>query len=141
MRRSLRTTTPAPLLAIALALTACAQGPRATFDGPVYPADAPRLETLNVQVYAEDQRLVINSGDARSFGSGEIWLNQWWAAEIDALPRGAEIAIPLSRFRNEFGLAPRGGGFFATRDADDLVLIELRTEAGLHGLKLVGPRD
>jgi hypothetical protein len=129
------------LLGSSVALAGCAGGSVATFDGPVYPADAPQLETLNIQAYAGDQQIVLNSGSARSFGPAEIWLNQWWAAEIDGLPRGAEVSIPLSRFRNEFGLPPRGGGFFATRDADEIVLVELRTEKGLHGVKLARASD
>jgi hypothetical protein len=128
------------LLASVAIASGCAGGPSPTFDGPSYPANAPSLGTLNVQAIAGDREIVLNSGEARSIGAARVWLNGWWAADIQGLPRGREISIPLSRFRDEAGLAPREGGFFATRDKDEIVLVELRTEEGLYGVKLVGDR-
>jgi hypothetical protein len=124
-------------LASAVALGGCAGAPAPTFDGPVYPGDERTIGTLNVQAVAGDRAIVLNSGEARSIGPARVWLNQWWAAEIPGLPRGEEIAIPLSAFRDEAGLPPREGGFFATRDKDEIVLVELLTAEGLYGVKLV----
>lgn len=129
------------VVASAFALTACQGYPRATFDGPAYPESAPKLETLNVQVVVGAVDITLTSGEPRNFGPGEVWLNRWFAAEIDGLDRGERLVVPLSAFRNEAGLPPKSGGFFATREPDDIVLAELHTGAGLYGLRVVGERD
>lgn len=65
---------------------------------------------------------------ADSYGPSTVWLNQWYAAEIDELPIGGSVALRLSRFEDEFGDSFRGGGFFAAQSPDIIVKAELETE-------------
>ncbi len=122
-------------------LCGCSTGPNPTFDGPVYPPDLTKLETLDVQVQIGDHDLTLTSASAQPVGPGTLWINRWFAADIDAIAPGERVVIPLSRFEDQNGLAPRAGGFFATRDRTDIVMAELVTPQGAHGLRLLGERD
>jgi len=125
-------------LAAAALIAACAAAPEPTFDGPRFPEDKPKLETLNIQVEVRDQDVVLTNGSPSSIPAGAVWLNRWFAAEIQGLPSGERRVIPLESFEDENGLAPRGGGFFATRDRDHIVIAEFETDRGLHGLLVLG---
>jgi len=122
-------------------LTGCVSTLEPTFDGPVYPEGLAKLDTLDVQAQIGDHDLTLTSGMARPAGPGTLWINRWFAAEIEAIEPGERRVVALDRFRDENGLPPRGGGFFATKDRTEIVLVELVTEAGAHGLRLLGARD
>ncbi len=122
-------------------LTGCATTLEPTFDGPVYPDGLTKLETLDVQARIGDHDLTLTSGMGRPAGPGTLWINRWYAAEIDALDPGGQRVVALDRFRDENGLPPRGGGFFATKDRTEIVLLELVTAEGAHGLRLLGEHD
>jgi len=125
------------LLAICAILSACSVRPEPTFDGPRFPEDKPRLRTLNVQVEVGDTEVELANGSAVSLPAGSLWLNRWFAADIDGLASGERLVVPLERFRDENGLPPRAGGFFATRERDHVVLAEIETDRGLHGLRVL----
>jgi len=119
----------------------CASGPAPLVDGPVYPEGAALLGSLDIQVEIGEQEIVLSSGEAREFGPSTIWINRWYAAPVEGIPRGARLVVPLSSFMNEYGAAPRGAGFFATRERDQIVLTEIETPEGIYGLRVVGSRD
>jgi len=122
-------------------LIGCSSARRPTFDGPVYPEGLTKLGTHDVQVAVGDHDLTLTSGTARPVGPGTLWLNRWYAAGFEALGPGERVVIALDRFRDENGLPPRGGGFFATRDRTEIVVVELVTAEGAHGLRLLGDRQ
>ena len=126
---------------LAASLIGCSTARQPTFDGPVYPAGLTKLGTYNVQVEVGDHDLELTSGTARVVGPGTLWLNRWYATEIDALAPGEQMVIALGRFRDENGLPPRGGGFFATRDRTEIVVVEIVTDDGAHVLRLLGERQ
>lgn len=123
------------------ALAGCAMGPAPLIDGPVYPESSGTLGSLDIEVVVGEQEIVLSSGEAQEFGPSTIWLNRWFAAPVEGLARGERLVVPLSEFMNEYGAAPRAGGFFATRERDQIVLAEIETPEGLYGLRVVGPRD
>lgn len=112
-----------------------------TFDGPVYPDGLTKLETLNVQVGIGAHDLTLTNGTASPVGPGTLWINRWFATEFEELAPGDRVVVPLESFEDENGLPPRGGGFFATRDRTEIVLVELITERGTNGLLLLGGSD
>lgn len=128
----------APALFLVLSLAACRTAPQPTFDGPVYPEGLVKLETLNVQVEIGAHDLTFTNGTASAVGPGTLWVNRWFATEFDELAPGARVVLPLDKFEDENGLPPRGGGFFATRDRTEIVLVELVSGGGAHGLRLLG---
>lgn len=131
-------TSRAAVLALFAVLSACSARPEPTFDGPRFPEDKPRLRTLNVQVEVGDTEIELTNGSAVSLPAGSLWLNRWFAADIDGLASGERLVVPLGRFQDENGLPPRAGGFFATRERDHVVLAEIETDRGFHGLKVLG---
>lgn len=115
-------------LAGSLPLAGCL-GPRApTGYERVYPSELPRGVTLNVQVFRRTTELELTNTTARVFGPSTIWLNMWYSRPIEGLEPGGSLRFPLHEFRDEFGEAFYGGGFFATREPERLVLAELETE-------------
>jgi len=127
----------AAVLALFAVLSACSVRPEPTFDGPRFPEAKPRLRTLNVQVEVGDTQIELTNGSAVSLPAGALWLNRWFAADIDGLASGERLVVPLQRFQDENGLPPRAGGFFATRERDHVVLAEIETDRGLHGLRVL----
>ncbi len=126
--------------ALALSLGSCAAvlGRTSTGEpGPAFPAKPVQTEALNVHVFREGRSIVLTNTTARPLGPGRLWLNRWWSAPVEAIPIGATVSIPLSRFRDEFGWGVPGGGFFAAVAPEKIVLAELETEQGLTSLVVI----
>ena len=129
------------LIVLLILLTAgCAAAPPADLSGPAYPETAAKLGSLDIEVIVGEQSITINSGIARDFGRVNVWLNQWFMMPIESLGKGERLTLPLLSFRNAYGAAPRVGGFFATRQRDEIVLAEIETEQGIYGLRIAGER-
>jgi len=140
------------LAAVALSLTAplllapigCARSTAFTESAP-YPGGYQKLEPSNIQIFRSGKTIILTNTTATSFGQSTIWLNQWFAREIDGLAVGQTKELALSSFKDEFGDEFRGGGFFAAREPDRIVLaeLEIETEAGwvLLPLIVVGQRE
>lgn len=144
--RSRSCTTAAAIVASAF-LAAC-NAPRVqTLDGRAYPGDVAQAEVLDVQLFQEPQSVRFTNTTARPLGPGWVWLNGWYSAPLERVEIGGSVEIPLRAFRDEFGQRPRAGGFWAARDAVDVVLAQVeRTNSAsgapeLVGLVIVGDND
>lgn len=124
------------LIAIALLQAAGCAEPRIG-SGPVYPAAGRRTETLDIHVIRRGTRIELTNTTARAFGPGTLWLNGYWGRRIDGLAVGQTLDLPLDEFRDEYGGAFRGGGFFAREKPDRIVLAELEHGGVLLGLVVV----
>jgi len=145
---------PAPLLAAALALAGgtltlpgC-HGPvqrGAKTEPRVYPFDETRGDVQDIQVFREGTRLKLTNTTATGFGPGRLWVNQRFSRQIDGLAVGQSLDLNLYEFVDEFGDKFRAGGFFATDDPDNVVLVQLEArplddagdDARMHGLIVV----
>ena len=126
------------LTAAALAcLAGCSSGPAEILEGPRYPSDVPRGETLDVQVFKEEQSVRMTNTSARAFGPSTIWLNARYGRPIDAWAVGEPLDLPLREFRDHYSEPFRGGGFFATEKPMELVLAQVETD-GDTGREMVG---
>jgi hypothetical protein len=126
------------LIAAVLVLGGCA-GPTATLDGGAeYPSGMARGPTLDLQVFRRETTLEMTNSTARPIGACTMWLNGRFSRAIEGLAVGQTLELPLSGFRDQFGEAFRGGGFFATEKPDRVVLAELQLPDRLVGLVVVG---
>lgn len=104
------------------------------------PSPLPQAEVLNIQAFRNVTDLELTNTTARSFGPGLVWINERYSTPIDGLAIGESLDLPLRLFVDEYGDPFRAGGFFATRDPDPVVLVQLEADGVLHGLLLGGDR-
>lgn len=111
---------------VLVALSGCAGsggGPGRPFPAGLT-ADGPdRVE--DVQVVRDSTWITLTNTTARPLPASTLWLNRRFARDIDALPVGQSLSLPLRSFRDEFGTPFRAGGFFATEQPERVVLAEL----------------
>ena len=105
--------------------------------GPTFPDDKTQTVTLDIQVVRDETVLRLTNTTARKFGRSRIWLNRWFSREIEGLDVGQTLKFRLNEFKDTFGDNFRGGGFWATRNADRLVQAQLETADSLVGLVVV----
>lgn len=119
----------ASLVLLALLLTApgCLGSPDFT-ESRGYPEGLSRLEPSNIQLYRSGKTVYLSNTTATNFGPSTIWLNQWFKREIEGFAIGQTLELGLSSFRDEYGDEFRGGGFFAARAPDRIVLAELEID-------------
>lgn len=116
-----------PIALILIAATSgCTSDPKFT-QHRSYPSQLSRLSPSTIQLFRADTRVTLTNTTAKNFGPSTIWLNQWYAHDIDGLGIGQTITLNLNSFKDEYGDAFRGGGFFATQAPDKIVLAELET--------------
>ncbi|MEZ6243980.1 MAG: hypothetical protein R3B57_13165 [Phycisphaerales bacterium] len=130
------------MLALVPTLAACSAFSRSDVDyARPYPFDAERQDMLDVQVFREGTKLKMTNTTAHAFGPSTLWVNQRFSRPIDAFAPGETITLNLYDFRDQYQDAFRAGGFFATQEPDQVVLVELQPgdEAGgkLYGFVVV----
>ena len=84
-----------------------------------------------MQVERDDTRLRLTNTSARAFGPSTLWVNAGFSREISEFGLGDSLELDLREFVDEFGNPFRAGGFFATRQPHDVVLVEI--EDGVDG--------
>ena len=127
--------------AAVLLLGACAVNQDPALAGPEYPEAKAQTRTLDIQVVRTQTSLQLTNTTARAYGKSRLWLNRWYSAEIPGLAVGQSIEMRQDSFRDQYGEAFRGGGFFATRKPQKINLVQLETEDGMVGLVAVGKED
>lgn len=114
-----------------LAITGCGAFSKSDVDyARPYPAQADKGDVLDVQVFRQGTRLKMTNATARSFGAGTLWVNQRFSRPIEGFAAGETLTVDLYDFRDQYQDQFRAGGFFATRDPDPVVLVELETGGG-----------
>lgn len=113
------------VLAVVLAAGGCGGGPGKVDYARAYPKDAVQSEILNIQVVRQTTEIEFTNTTARAFGPCTMWLNARFSRPLDGLKIGETLRLPLREFRDEYGDAFRGGGFFATELPEKLVLAQL----------------
>lgn len=103
----------------------------------VYPEAIVKGETLDIQVVRGETTLKMTNTTAREFGACTLWVNAYYSRPLEGLAVGESVTIPLSELRDEFGDAFRGGGFFATKRPERMVLAQLEHEGTLYGLVVI----
>ena len=134
----------APAIACLLALAACEQvrydPGRATRP---YPFELHTTEVVDIQVFREEQNLVIVNSTARSYSGFDIWVNQRFMLHVDHCPAGHTLVLRLDEFFDERGDAIIAGGFWRSREATPVRLVEAQPGPGepLVGLIVLRAED
>jgi hypothetical protein len=114
------------LVIVAALAQGCSTAPNPDRAGPPYPSALRQGRTLDVQVFRDGPQIRLTNTTARPLGPGRLWLNAWYSREIPA----------IEDFRDQYGAAFRGGGFFAARNPEALVLAQVEP-AGAVGAEAV----
>lgn len=109
-----------------LCLAGCASKPAPVPYARAFPDDAPRAETLNIQIFQRETSVLLTNTTARAFGPSTLWLNMRFSRPLPALAVGQTVELPLKEFRDEFQDEFRGGGFFASEVPERLVSAHLQ---------------
>jgi len=96
-------------------------------EGAAYPTKGKERSAVDVQVAPRGRSIVLTNTSAQPLGPGRLWLNRWYAADLDVVAIGAVVTLPLVQFHDEHGQTPPGGGFFASRAPEKIVSAELET--------------
>lgn len=106
-----------------------------------YPAELHRAVSIDVQVFREDTEMELVNATANSYEDVVIWLNQRFAKRVEAIPAGKRVRLSLWGFRDERGEPFNAGGFWRTRRATPLWLVEMQLadDVPMTGLVTVLP--
>ena len=103
-----------------------------------YPTELAREATAPIQVIRRTTHIELTNTTARNFGPSTVWLNGRFSNAIEGFEVGQTLLLDLREFHDQWGDRFRAGGFFATRDPDALVLVEIESQGVLTGLVMVG---
>jgi hypothetical protein len=92
-----------------------------------YPRATPSGDVLDIQVFRSGTKLTMTNSTSRSFGPSTLWVNERFSRPIDGFEPGETLTLDLYEFRDQYQDQFRAGGFFATRDPDPVVLVQLET--------------
>jgi hypothetical protein len=91
-----------------------------------YPTDLHTNSVVDMQVFRRGTSIEIVNSTARSYADFDLWLNQRYVRRVDSLRAGESIHLSLWDFHDEYGDVFYAGGFFRTRPATPLRLVEIQ---------------
>jgi hypothetical protein len=101
-----------------------------------YPTELHRVEMADIQVFREGVHVDLVNATPYTYRDVTVWVNRRYAASIPAIPAGRTTRFSLWEFYDELGQVFNAGGFFRTRRATPVRLVEIEpTDAnGMIGL-------
>lgn len=99
-----------------------------------YPQTAVQGESLDIQVVRGETTLTLTNTTSRVFGPCTLWVNAYFSRPLEGLAVGQSLTLPLKDFRNEHGESFRGGGFFATKKPERMVLAQIEHDGTMYPL-------
>jgi len=110
---------------------------------PPYPDDLHVADSVDIQVFRENQVLEIVNTTARSYEDFTLWLNQRFARRVKSLRAGEQVRLSLWEFYDERGEGLTPGGFWRTEKATPIRLtqIQIDDETPLIGLITIRAED
>ena len=91
-----------------------------------YPAHLHRADSVDVQVFREGTNIELVNATARSYRDFDLWINQRYVAQVDALPAGETVRLSLRGFRDERGEQLNAGGFWRTKEPTPVRLVQIQ---------------
>lgn len=118
---------PAVALALAAVLTGCHGN---LYDPQMaarpYPRDLHTTNVADIHVFRDGTTLEIVNSTPHSYQNFDLWVNQRYVAHVDQMAAGQTIRLSLWDFRDEFGDGFNAGGFFRTRPATPVRMVEIQ---------------
>ncbi|MCZ6834648.1 MAG: hypothetical protein O7G85_02645 [Planctomycetota bacterium] len=102
-----------------------------------YPLTLHSTDTIDVQVFRDDQTIELVNATARSYRDFDLWINQRYMRHVDELIAGQTLIISLWDFYDERGDRFNAGGFWRTREPHRVRLVEIQPRANLPLVGLV----
>lgn len=128
-RLNRRTLRRGMLLGLAVLLPVGCQAPYGEPTRP-FPQTAEQVRVAEVQVFRDGPELTLINATAESFRDVDLWINQRFVRPVEALPAGGTLTLSLFDFRDASGERFRGGGFFAAKEPDPVVMAQFELEDG-----------
>jgi len=123
-----------------VALSACS-GLELEQNPPAFSPALTQARVLDIQASRRGTTLYMTNTTARPYEAGRLWINQRFSAKTEDFEIGQTFELDLRAFVDEEGRRFRAGGFFATREPDDVVIAQLETGGELLGIVVVENRD
>lgn len=95
-----------------------------------FPQTAEQAYVADVQIFREGPELTLVSATATSYRNVGLWINQRFVQHVEELPAGGRVTLNLFDFRDASGERFRGGGFFAAKEPDPVVIAQFELEDG-----------
>ena len=132
-------------IALLTALTALVMGcVRARYDPALaskpYPMDLHRAESIDIQVFRDEDFLEIVNSTPVDYVGVSVWINQRYSKAVGAIGAGETVQLPLWTFRDVRGEVFEAGGLLRTERPTPVRLVEMQVadDAPLIGLITVG---
>lgn len=126
------------VLAGVVLLPGCA---RPTFDPEratrPYPVELGRVAMADIQVFRDGVNIDLVNATPRTYEDVTLWVNRRFAAVVDSLPAGQTKRQSLWEFYDELGEVFNAGGFFRTRRATPVRLVEIEPSDGSGMIGLI----
>lgn len=122
---------------VAVALAGCRSGPAPVNYVRPYPTTLTQGPGLDIQVIRGETTLTLTNATAKVFGPSTIWINSYYSRPIEGMAIGQSFTFRLTEFRNEHGEPFRGGGFFATKKPERMVLAELESDGTMYRMVVI----
>jgi hypothetical protein len=106
-----------------------------------YPTELHTTTTADMQVFRKGTDLQIVNSTAHSYSEFDLWINQRYVRHVDSLPAGESVTLSLWDFKDEYGDRFYAGGFFRTREAQVVRLVEIQRGEGQPLLGLIAIRS
>ncbi len=95
-----------------------------------FPQQTPQTQVVDVQVFRDGPELTLVNATATTYREADLWINQRYVHPLPVLPAGGQVVLNLLDFRDDAGERFRGGGFFAAKEPDPVVMAQLELQDG-----------
>ena len=95
-----------------------------------FPQQTQQTQVVDVQVFRDGPELTLVNATATTYREADLWINQRYVRALPVLPAGGRLVLNLLDFRDDAGERFRGGGFFAAKEPDPVVLAQLELKDG-----------
>ncbi len=94
-----------------------------------YPRELHRADaSVDIQVFRVGERLRVVNATPVDYGDVRLWLNQRYVRDVEAIPAGAIVELPLRDFWDVWGGRPNPGGPFRRFEPTPIRLAQLQID-------------
>jgi hypothetical protein len=105
-----------------------------------YPLDKHTTDTVDIQVFRDGPWIEVVNSTAQSYHDFELWINQRFVRRVDRMAAGETVRLRLTEFFDERGESVVAGGFFRTRAATPVRLVQIQPDPDEQMIGLISIR-